>query len=434
MVDIFPFKGAHYNPDKLRDISQLVTQPYDKIGDKLQDDYYRKDDRNIVRIVKRKDGDVSPSKDKYAAAAETLKGWLADGVMTRDSSPAVYCYHQIFSHNGEERRRKGFVALLKIEEFGKGKVYPHEATHSGPKIDRLKLLTATKTHTEQIFMLYADPARKVNAILDSFCSGTPLLEAKDEDGVTHKVWRVDAPAAIKELQREMRAKEAIIADGHHRYETTLNFRNEMLKSGAKISGDRSFDKAMVTFVNMDDQGLVIFPTHRLLRDIPVSLISDMFRQLSKTFDIREYGFSHPEDEPIVRREILEDLRIDGMRAPVFGLAIAGFQAYYLLSPNKRIDRRETLDVAILHGEILEKLLGITPEHITAEQYVDFIRDAEEAVDMVRRGDPYKAVFLLNPVHISQLQTIIKKGKRLPQKTTDFYPKLISGLVLAPVEL
>ena len=234
MVEVFPFRAFHFDSRKVGDLSAVVTQPYDKIDASLQETYYQRHDRNIVRVIRRRPADEA---DPYAAAAEEFRRWIADGSIARDLKPAIYVYHQIFTHGGERRVRKGFTALLKLEEFGKSNgVLPHEETHSGPKADRFRLLSATHTHFGQIFLLFSDTAHRLAALLDSLCEGPPVLEAKDDFGETHKVWQVTDPAVIRSVQREMKAREVIIADGHHRYETALNFKGAMVKAGAKPSG------------------------------------------------------------------------------------------------------------------------------------------------------------------------------------------------------
>jgi len=288
MPKIYPFKGVHFDTSKNKDLTPLTTQPYDKINPALQDEYYRKNEHNLIRVILRKD---EPGKDKYQGAADTLSDWLKSGVMVQDPKPAFYVYHQIYKTPSGVKTRKGIVAMVQIDEPGKGKILPHEQTHSGPKADRLALITATKTHTENIFLLYPDPKKVVNRICDEVAKGKPDFEAKDDLGETHKVWRLDDPAKIQAIQKAMDDKDCVIADGHHRYETSWNYKQQCAKQGLKASGTETFDNVLATLVNMDDD-LTIFGTHRLCYDIKNFDMAKVLNSAKSAFDIREYSFNN----------------------------------------------------------------------------------------------------------------------------------------------
>ncbi|MBI2898738.1 MAG: DUF1015 domain-containing protein, partial [Planctomycetes bacterium] len=301
-------------------------------------------------------------------------------------------------------------------------------------------LTATKTHTEQVFLIYSDPEKRVNRILDSIAARHPDLEAKDDLGETHRVWRVMDAATIAQIQKDLEGRDAIIADGHHRYETAWNFRAEMMKQKARCDGTETFENVLATLINMDDEGMTIFGTHRLCADVPDFDLARLLAAAGRFFDVRPYPFANDAEEGFARRELLEDLKIEGMARPCFGVAARGADAHWLFvvkDPKAaaakvkapRSEEWRSLDVNLLHSAVLDPMLGIGPAQLAAERNVEFLRDPNEAIDKARAGGKYQAAFLVNPVKLSQIRTIVSKGERFPQKTTDFYPKLLTGLLL-----
>jgi len=441
MPKIYPFRGVHYNTSRIRDLTPVTTQPYDRIDAPLQDAYYKRHEHNLIRVILRKE---EPGRDKYQDAAGTLNEWLKSGVLVQDSTPALYVYHQIYKTPQGMKSRKGLSALVQIDEPGKGRILPHEQTHTGPKIDRFNLISATQAHTEQVFFLYSDPEKTVNRICDEAARGSPDLEAVDDLGEIHKVWRLDDPAKIQAIQNALDSRECIIADGHHRYETSWNFKQEMAKRGVKAGGSENPGNVLATLVNMDDD-LTIFATHRLCYDIPAFDAARLLAAAKKSFDIREYPFANADEEKYSRREMLEDLKIEGMAKPCFGMAAKQAQAHYLfvvrdvkaaaaLVKDKRSEEWRSLDVCLLHALILEGLLAIGPQQIAAEKNVHFLRSADEAIGKVLAQGPYQAAFLVNPVRMDQIQRVVRHGERFPQKTTDFYPKLLTGLLLCKLNV
>ncbi len=435
MPKIFPFRGLTFDGKKVPSLTQAVTQPYDRIDDALRAEYEKRSPHNIVRIDYGKtEASDGPSNNRYTRAAALLKQWREAGVFAEDGTPALYVYHQIYKVGKESRTRKGVIAALQLEEFGKGSIRPHEQTHDGPKADRLKLMTALGTVFDHVFMLYTDPKKQVNALLDPHAKGAPALEARDDAGETHRVWRVTDPAVLQSVQQAMAGKDAFIADGHHRYETALNFREAMRKAGKKAEGTETPDNRLVTFVNMEDEGLTIFATHRLVYDVPKFDPAALTKALETHFDLHRYEL------PGSQEELLEDLRFEGMDRPAIGIAFRDRSEALLavlrdpavmdkLITDKKSSAWKQLDVNVLHTAILEKHLGIGPAQLAAEKNVDFLRHADAAIAKVRApGSKYAAAFLINPITVPQIQSIVKQGERFPQKTTDFYPKLITGLV------
>ncbi len=436
MPKIYPFRAIRFDPAKVGDLSKVTSQPYDKIPPALRDEYYARHEYNVVRIISRKD---EPGRDKYGDAAGTLEEWLAEGILVRDPAPALYAYYQIYKTPRGQKVRKGLSAMVRIEEPGRGAIKPHERTHTGPKVDRFRLLSATRTHTEQVFLIYSDPRKTVNEMLDECVRRTPDMEARDDFGELHRVWRIDDPAKIVALQGAMEAKECVIADGHHRYETSWNYKLEMARRGIVPDGPESHDNVLATLVNMDDD-LTIFGTHRLVYDAPAFDPERLLAEALRNFDVRDYPFTGGAEEKSARAELLEDLRIEGISRPCFGAAARGWGAHRLFAVRDvraaAAAVREpcsedwrSLDVNILHALVLEGIMGIGQAQLAAEKNVEFLRSADEAVEKVLGGGKYQAAFLVNPVRIDQIKRIVGRGERFPQKTTDFYPKLLTGLVM-----
>jgi uncharacterized protein (DUF1015 family) len=442
MPEIHPFRGVHFNTAKLGvDLTKVSTQPYDRIGPALQDEYYRRHEHNLIRVILRKD---EAGKDKYQGAAATLAEWLRDGVLVQDPKPALYVYHQIYRTPAGLKTRKGLSALVRIDEPGKGKILPHEQTHSGPKADRFSLLSATKTHTEQVFFLYSDPQNEVNRILDAETSRAPDFQATDDLGEVHKVWRLEDPAKIVRVQTLLAPKDCIIADGHHRYETSWNFKQEMARQGVKGQGTETPDHVLATLVNMEDD-LTIYGTHRLCYDIQGFDLAKLLGAAKQWFDVKEYSFSSVDSEKAARKALADDLLAVGRKTPCFGMAAKGASSHYLFVvrdvkaaaaqvKDKRSEDWRSLDVCLLHALVLEGLLGIGPAQLAAEQNVHFHRSADEAVEKARASGPYQVAFLVNPVRLDQIKTLVRNGERFPQKSTDFYPKLLTGLLLCKLNV
>ena len=407
MARIFPFQPYRYAP-KAGPLEHLVTQPYDKISPAMQQRYLALSPYNLVRVIL---GERSPSDDEkhnvYTRAATHLNDWITSGVLARDPQPGIYPCFQRFSvpDTGEVLERKGFIALGAVEDYAMGVVHRHEQTLAGPKKDRLELLRHTRVHAGQIFMLYPDPTLAVDALLDQAAASAPLAAIDDEYGASHRVWRVADPAAIAEFQRLMSDKKLLIADGHHRYETALAFRNEN-------PGLPGADKVMMTFVNMHSPGLKILATHRLVRNLPnfdgAGLIASAHaRRLESIAELRRL-FSEPAPGRI---------RIG------ITLGSSGDVSLY--------DRERAsgeLDVVVLHQHLLGDLLGITEEAVRNESHLQYIRGIDDACEKVRSGAA-QIGFLLEPTTVEQVAGTAFSGGVMPQKSTDFYPKLLSGLTI-----
>jgi uncharacterized protein (DUF1015 family) len=431
---IFPFRAYHYDKKKVGNLSDVVTQPYDKITPAMQAAYYEKHPRNIVRVILNRE----PGQARYDRGAEAFRALLDEKAIVRDAKPAIYASYQEYKDDaGRTRVRKGLVALLELEEFG-GAIKPHERTLAGPKVDRLNLMRTTHGTFGQIFMLYSDPEKAVNAILDAHAESRPALEATDEMGETHRVWRVTPKKDVDAIVRLMESRQGFIADGHHRYETALNYRNEMRAKGAKCEGLETFDRLMMTFVNMDDEGLTIFPTHRLVHDADEAKVKALPKVLDEDFAVHAFPFDAATERE-VRAGFLAELRAAPKGEHRIGMALRGEPAYYLLTLRDESvsdaffgtshgPAWKRLDVSVLHGPILEKRLGIGAEALEKETNVKYVRHADPALDSLAEPG-VQAVFLLNGTKIQEVHEVAGAGERMPQKSTDFYPKLLTGLLI-----
>jgi uncharacterized protein (DUF1015 family) len=418
LADIRPFRGWHYNLMKIKDLSQVITQPYDKIPKELQQKYIERHPNSFVNLI------LPSAPDPYAFSTTTRKFWSQQLVLVRDSDPTIYVLHQDFEIGGQKKTRKSFVAAIRVDEFEKGTVLPHERTLSKPKADRLSLLRATKADYEQIFMLYDDPSGIIDRALTP--TGEPLMKATDDYGVVQKVWPITDPGRLATVRETLADKVMLIADGHHRYETALNYRQEMERSG-DVPDDAALRFKSTAFVNVSDPGLVILPTHRLLFGLKSPKWNDIVAGLGKWFETRA----------IKDAEVAGELAKAGTDH-VFVLHVGKNRSWVLRLTDKSTaeqvikdhstDYRD-LDVAILHSLLIENVLGIKVADI--EDHVAYERSLPEALAKVD-SFKYQAAFIINPTRADQVQKVAAHGERMPQKSTDFYPKFVSGLVFMDI--
>jgi len=433
MANVVPFRGVRYNPQKFEKLDVVVSQPYDRVRYGLQDKYYALSPYNIVRIIrgKEQEGD-NESNNVYTRARQFYQQWLQEGVLIREPQPAIYVYHQEFTVNGQKRVRKAYVAALELVPFDEGTVLPHERTHAGPKVDRLNLLRATQVNFGLIFMLYPDPENKVNAILDkAIADREPDIDVVElhEKDVRQRMWVVTDPEVIAAVRAEMAPKRnLIIADGHHRYETALAYRDEMRRQHPDAPPNAAFNYRMVALVSMDDPGLTILPTHREIHDYTGLSLSEFLERAGEHFHVI----------PVDSREACFALMQERSTEHAFGVYAEGKYHVLVLKdegrlaqliPEERVWEWKTLDVTILHKLLIEGVLGLKEHEV--EEKVRYHRDPQLALDHVDTGEA-QYVFLMNPTRIGQVKSCSVQGEKMPQKSTDFYPKMISGLVMMPV--
>jgi uncharacterized protein (DUF1015 family) len=452
MAQVFPFRAFRYNPGRAA-FDRVLTQPYDKISPAMQDKYYAGDPHNLIAVEKGRTfaGDT-PQNNVYRRAAAALEDWIRNNVVIQDPAPAFYGYTQEYTvpgtvdryavaQNEERRTRRGFIGAGKLEDYSAGVVFPHEHTLSGPKADRLELLRHTKMHTGQLFMLYSDEQRRVDAILaEAEAAAAPATELRDEYGVVHRLWVIAEPEQVAAIQKAMADQKLVIADGHHRYETALNYRNECRTSAGKIEPDAPHERALMTFVNTRSEGLTILPTHRVAAHVHDFSWSGVRRYLEPWFAAETFPFPDDGKKAEARKDFLETLVAarEKRAMGVYPAAEPKKRAFYVLTLRQGVNlalllhnvsplQRE-LDVVLLHEGILEPALGITPQAITAEANLTYEREAAAALEAVDSGRA-QISFLLNPCGVEQVMKIATAGEVMPQKSTDFYPKLLSGITM-----
>jgi uncharacterized protein (DUF1015 family) len=436
MAHIAPFRALRYDPARV-DLNRVVTQPYDKITPEMQNRYYDASPHNLVRIILGKPQATDHLKENvYTRAAASFQDWRRQGIFLQDPQQSLYQYIQRFQPpgGGGELERRGFIALGKIEDYSAGVVHRHEQTLARPKADRLELLRATKAHFGQLFMLYSDAAGEIDGALSASTPDMEIgIELRDEYGVLHHVRRVSDPSVIELVRSKMRDQKLIIADGHHRYETAMTYRDEQRAANPASSQPAAYEFVMMTFINMESPGLLILPTHRAVHGLE-SFSADTFRDRARSY------FSVEEVDPAIdATRAIGILRAAG-RAGTAMLGITADRAFLFDTPRplaadllKNLSlRQQGLDVLQLHKCLLEGVLGISEEAIRDQKNISYIRDVGEALTRVRDGSANVA-FLMNPVRMRQVRDIAFAGEVLPQKSTDFYPKLLSGLTIYALE-
>jgi uncharacterized protein (DUF1015 family) len=426
MANLIPFRGVLYNPAKVPDISRVVAPPYDVIDAAAQRALYARHPYNIIRLELglEEPGD-SPSHNRYTRAAALLEDWMTRGILLRDGEPALYPYlidyrSPLDPADAPPKTLKGLFATVELEEFGSGQIYPHETTQAAAKQDRLNLLEACRAHFSAIFALYADPGGRVIQLLDHVVHTTkPRIEFTDDEGFRHRLWMLTDPSVLGEIQAALKAQPLFIADGHHRYETALAYRQRCRQRTGITSGLEPFDKVLMLIASLEDPGLTILPTHRVLTT-PIPPREEILRVLGQTCEIEE----------VAPAELIQTLRDRGRTAPVFALVLpdAALPLLLTVKPDHRPDpgaaARDKLDVSLLHSLVLNVLCPIE----AAEHAVRYTKDELEALELVAQGRATGAL-LLNPTKVGDIQAVAATGERMPPKSTYFFPKPLTGLVM-----
>jgi uncharacterized protein (DUF1015 family) len=448
MALVQPFRAFRYNPS-IAPFDRVLTQPYDKISPAMQEKYYAADPHNLIAIEKgRTNQHDAPDNNAYTRAAASLNSWIGERVIQQDPTPSFYAYSQEFTVPGTElrRTRRGFVGLGKLEDYSAEVIFRHEHTLSGPKADRLELLRHTRTHTGQLFMLYADPHLQVDGLLrEVVASAPPVTQLSDEYGVTHRLWLISEPHRIQSIENAMAQQKLVIADGHHRYETSLNFRNESRSRAGKLLPDAPYEFSMMTFVNASAEGLTILPTHRVVAHLRDFSWSAVRRYLEPWFATETFPVSDDSNAAQVRAQFLSRLSQEKSHRGigVYPQPDTGGKAFYLLTlrpggdlsqilPGLSRLQRE-LDVVLLHQGILEPALGITAQAVSSEANLTYEREASAAIEAVDSSRAQVA-FLLNPVDVDLVMEVATANEVMPQKSTDFFPKLLSGITMYRLRL
>jgi uncharacterized protein (DUF1015 family) len=435
MAEILPFRALHYDPKRISDLATVVTQPYDKISAEMQARYYDLSPYNLVRVIRGRTLPGDGPDDVYARAAQDFQNWIKESVLISEHESAIYPYYQTYEVPGQpgvRKERRGFIALLRLEDYTARVVHRHEETLSGPKLDRLKLLKATRAHFGQIFMLYSDPSGAIERLLATPASHVPWEQVTDEYGTQHAAWRVTDSDIITAVAAAMREKKLVIADGHHRYETALAYRNFCRETGHT---DERAGYVMMTFVRMETDGLTILPTHRLVHSLSSFDWNKFAADARAVFDWEDVAVQGPPSEWAA--QFTARLTAAGRERPALG-AYAGPGKLALLRLRADFDLDGALadlaptmrrvDVVVLHRLVLERLLGVNAQAVREEKNLSYFRESALACDAVEKGKG-QVTFLLNPTPVAAVHDNALADRPMPQKSTDFYPKLLSGLTI-----
>lgn len=435
MSQIFPFQGLLYDQTLVGAITEVVAPPYDVIDTAGQKQLHDRHPHNIIRMELGLDQPGDNSTDnRYTRAAATLKNWITEGILKRDAQPTIY-YHTIeyrppySAPDAPKKVLRGFLALVKLEALDSGHIYPHENTRAAAKTDRLNLMEACHANFSPIWSLYSDPSGTIIQLLESKTNGTPAhYDFQDEAGCRERLWTITDHTVLKQVTEAMQSKPLFIADGHHRYETALNYQKIRRQQTPSQSGFHPYDSVLMLLAPLEDPGLTVLPTHRVTTT-PLPSFEHIKQMLGEVFEFREFPFTPPTHEQ-VRTQFLASLRTEGTKAPVFGLARQGDHRYMTLTlkPNHRpsatASPRTKLDVSLLQQLIVTKLCQTQQE----QEAILYTKDDLEALDWVRSGTGTGA-FLLNATKVSEVQAVAAAGERMPHKSTYFYPKPLTGLVI-----
>lgn len=422
MAVVKPFKGMRFDCERAGKINELVCPPYDIISDAQREEYINTNEYNIIRL------ELPKGDDPYGNAAKILKAWQEAGILKNEDKPAIYIYEEEFTAYGKRNAVKGIICRVKIEEFSKGIILPHEFTLSKAKEDRFNLMKATNCNFSQIYSLYMDNGKNTTSKINSLSAENPHIELTDKEGVTHRLWVVTDETAVTDICSDFTDRKLYIADGHHRYETALNYRNYLRESGKAKEGD-SCDYQMMMLVDMEHPGLVVFPTHRLLRNL------DNFDGVKAMKACKEY-FDVTEKSNIDTIEgELDALCKEGKKAFAFYTGGSNWTLLILKKPDiiekllpSASKATQGLDVTILHKLILEKIFGIDAENMEKQINLTYTKIFNEAIASVQNKTA-QAAFILNPTKVTEIRDVASAGEKMPQKSTYFYPKLITGLVM-----
>lgn len=436
MAQIEAFHGLRYDLGHVGSLSDVIAPPYDVIGPELQDSLYKQHPANVIRLILNRDepGDDETS-NRYTRAARFLKNWRNEGVLQREAQPAVYVYHQVFEYGGQQFTRRGFMSRVKLERFGEGNIYPHEETHSAAKADRLKLTRACQANLSQIFGIYPDESNEAQSLLETEIIGKIPLEATDHLDVVHRLWPVTDMKVIADLNASMGPRPMYIADGHHRYETACNYQDE-LAGGGKLAPSHPANSVLMMCVSMNDPGMIVLPTHRLFRGVDSLAASELRERLGECFTTSSAGEGAAAAHGIwtgieeqQRQDVLGLYTAKDDQWTVAQLADAG-RRRLAEAATDRSEEWQGLGVSILHRLLVEALLGYA--ELPKPKYVHLVEELVQGID--QDDEAFELAALVMPATLGHIRAISNRAERMPAKSTYFYPKLLSGLVINSLEV
>jgi uncharacterized protein (DUF1015 family) len=424
MPEIAPFKGIVYGPDLAGEASRLICPPYDAIPPAMQQELYGSSDYNAVRL------ELPAEADPYGAASSRLREWLESGVLAQDGEPALYpCFQTFEDDHGVTRTRKGLFAALLLYDFAEGEVLPHERTLSGPKADRLKMFRETGANISSIFGLYADSARQVDEAISEFAErNEPFIDATLQ-GVRNRLWRITDPALIAVVQSVLAGLKVYIADGHHRYETGITYRNERAAANPAHTGREPYNYIMAYLANIYDEGLLILPIHRLVHSLDSFDPECFIKRLDRHFTVWELPGRSALDEFLATAG---SAKVFGIVLPdmVLGISLDSKPSEVLSSPVP--EALQSLDVVVLHDLVLGQIFGISAEAMAKQSNLTYVSRTADVFDAVASGKAQVGI-VLRPVQVEQVISVSVSGEAMPQKSTWFYPKVMTGMVFHSLE-
>jgi uncharacterized protein (DUF1015 family) len=433
MAEIHAFQAIRYDLGHVGSLGDVVAPPYDVIGPEEQNALYEKHPCNVVRLIlNRKEPGDDEANNAYTRANQFLKNWLTEGVLFTESDPAIYVYNQQFTFEGVDYNRRGFICRLRLSRFGEGQVFPHEETHSAAKADRLMLSTTCKANLSQVFGLYPDAKCEAQGILEKAIIDKTPLEVVDDLGVTHRMWPVNSPMVIAKVVEAMGNKPIFIADGHHRYETACNYRDQVAEMGL-LTPEHPANFVSMQCVAMDDPGLAVLPTHRLFEGLPDMTADELSEKLAPYFNTRIAG-----EGPELADQIWEEIQTGDSQGTIglcnrsdkkwviAELTEAGMEKMAEVAA-EHSPEWQALGVSLLHRLILETILSATD--LPKPTYVHLI---EEVISGLQ-SDKYPMAAVIMPATVDDVRAISLAAERMPAKSTYFYPKLLSGLIINPLE-
>jgi len=442
MPQTTPFAALRYNLDHVGSLSDVIAPPYDVIDPQLQDELYKRHAANVIRIILNRQEPGDDAGQKYERAAKFVEQWKSEGVLMREEKPAYYVYHQQFEHEGTLINRRGFMGRVRLQPFGEGNIYPHEETHPKAKVDRLKLTTATQQNNSQIFGLYPDPSNEVITLLDAATEGVTPIESTDHLGVKHILWPVTDEAVAARVSELMEDRPMFVADGHHRYETACNYRDQVIEETGGIAEDHPANFVMTMLVGMSDPGMIVLPTHRLLRGTPSFSASEITEKLAGRFECEIIdGGLDAANQVWATMEAADEQGILGLYAVkdekwVLCKASEGALARIKELATDQSEDWRGLGVSLLHRLVIDDLLGCQ-----GHPKPTYVHEVSEVLDGVRgegsqaesdSDEPYTLAALVMPAKLEHVEAISLLKERMPAKSTYFYPKLLSGLTFNPL--
>ncbi|MFC1995639.1 DUF1015 domain-containing protein [Chloroflexota bacterium] len=432
MAEIRPLRGVHYNQSLVGDLAKVICPPYDIISSQLQEELYHRSEHNFIRLEHNRELPQDTAKDnKYTRVAATLGQWLQQGILTIDEVPTIYLHDHHFSHQGRKYRRRGITVCVRLEEWDKMVIRPHEGTLSEPRTDRLNLLRVCQTNTSPVLVLFEDQGQQVASLLTDQEHRQPVMSINGANEDSHYVWAITEPEVINQIRHSLAHQPLYIADGHHRYQSALTYQLQQMAGSSPVSGDEAFNFIMMTLVDIADPGLIILPAHRLVRGISKSTLNELMPKLEAFFEVDELPLSIPDIWQQVDGLLVG--KANQVRLALFGLIpesllvlkLRDFNTASRMIPYFHSELYKKLDVSILDHIILEKMLGVIGEGEKANLAYSY--DRLDAVSRVLDQE-YQLLFLLSPTKSEMVKAIADAGDRMPRKSTYFYPKLPAGLV------